>query len=222
MLRLAQVGSVAINAHSDYLSLESKPRRDLSSRTQWPDGAIKHDDGLRTAIEVEQCLESGYAELHEGQMVIRYDSFPAIRRAGFTITSRWTEWSPLLLKIDRLNDIGRPGFQYRYSFLHEGKQVPFNRVGYFGTVPGSSATYRLDDQTFSLVHEMDRFNSLPTEHKSRSESWLAFSKIKECAIDVGARLDMRLHCNSSTAASAVNSERNAAAKRPLLPGGSLS
>lgn len=206
MLRLAKLGSVTINANNDYLSLETEAHVDLSSRTQWPVDALAHEDGLRTAIEVEQCLESGFAELHDGQIVIRYDLFPAIRRAGFMITSRWTEWSPLLLKIDRLNDIGRPAFQYRYSFLHESKQVPFNRVGYFGTMPGSSTTYRLDDQTFSLVHEMDRFNALPADHKSRSESWLAFSKVKECAIDVGARLDSYLLANDVIVPQMVNLE----------------
>jgi hypothetical protein len=206
MLRLAKVGSVVIEAHIDYLSVESEPTVDLSSRAFWPGDALRHEDGLRTAIEVVQCLESGYAESDEGRIVIRYDSFPAIRRSGFTITNRWTEWSPFLLKIDRLDDIGRPNFQYRYSFLHEGKQVPFDRVGYFGKVPGSSATYRLDDQTFSLVHEMDRFNSLPAEHKSRSESWLAFSKVKECAIDVGARLDSYLLANDVIVPQMVNLE----------------
>jgi hypothetical protein len=206
MLRLAKLGSVVVNAHTDHLSLESDRHVDLSSRTQWPEDALAHRDGLRTAIEVEQCLESGFAESNEGQIVIRYDLFPAIRRAGFMVTSCWTEWSPLLLKIDRLNDIGRPAFQYRYSFLHEGKQVPFSRVGYFGTISGSLTTYRLDDQTFSLVHEMDRFNALPPDHKSRSESWLAFSKVKECAIDVGARLDSYLLANDVIVPQMVNLE----------------
>jgi HJR/Mrr/RecB family endonuclease len=206
MLRLAKLGSVVINAHNDHLSLESEGHVDLSSRAQWPEDALAHHDGLRTAIEVEQCLEAGFAESHEGQIVIRYDLFPAIRRAGFMITSCWTEWSPLLLKIDRLNDIGRPAFQYRYSFLHVGRQVPFNRVGYFGTMPGSSKSYRLDDQTFSLVHEMNRFNALPADHKSRSESWLAFSKVKECAIDVGARLDSYLLANDVIVPQMVNLE----------------
>ena len=118
MLRLAKLGSVVINAHNDHLSLETEAHVDLSSRTQWPEDALAHHDGLRTAIEVEQCLEAGFAESNEGQIVIRYDLFPAIRRAGFMITSCWTEWSPLLLKIDRLNDIGRPAFQYRERYAN--------------------------------------------------------------------------------------------------------
>ena len=82
MLRLAKLGSVIVNAHNDYLSLESEGSVDLSSRTRWPIDALTHHDGLRTAIEVEQCLEAGFAESNEGQIVIRHDLFPAIRRAG--------------------------------------------------------------------------------------------------------------------------------------------
>ena len=100
-----------------------------------------------------------------------------------------------LLKIERLSDIGRSDFRYRYSFIYEGQTVGFERIGYFGVRVGSKTVYQLDDQTFALVSEMDRFNALPQEEKTRSESWLAFSKVKECATDVGASLDRYLQSN---------------------------
>ncbi|MGC2332668.1 MAG: SNF2-related protein, partial [Candidatus Acidiferrales bacterium] len=61
--------------------------------------------------------------------------------------------------------------------------------------PRGDTVYQLDDQCYALVSEMDRFNRLPAEEKTRVESWLAFSKVKECATEVGASLDRYLQSN---------------------------
>jgi hypothetical protein len=206
MIALAKLGAVTVTAFDESLLIESESATDLSSRTSWPASAIGHTDGLPTALDVEQCLELGYAISSAGGISIPYEFFPSIRRAGLRIVSRWSEWSPYLLKIDRISDIGRPDFRYRYSFLHEGTPIPFSRTGYFGTVPGSEAVYRLDDQTYALVAEMERFNKLPPERKGRSDSWLTFSKVKECAIDVGARLDSYLMANDVIVPQLLNLE----------------
>jgi hypothetical protein len=205
-IELAKLGPLTVNAADESLVIESESIADLSSRASWPTNALEQTEGLRTAIEIEQCLELGCAASSPGRITIPYESFPAIRRAGLGIANRWSEWSPYLLKIDRLSDIGRPDFRYRYSFLHEGTPIPFKRIGYFGTVPGSNTVYRLDDQTYALVSEMERFNRLPPEHKGRSGSWLAFSKVKECAIDVGARLDSYLMANDVIVPQLLNLE----------------
>lgn len=128
-------------------------------------------------------------------MLIPYSSFPDVRRSGIAITTRLVEWCPFLLRIERLSDIGRPDFRYRYSFIYKGQSIAFDRIGYFGVRVGSRTIYQLDDQTHALVSEMDRFNTLPPEQKTRAESWLAFSKVKECATDVGASLDRYLQSN---------------------------
>ena len=169
--------------------------RDLTTRSNWPTDALKNPDGLKTALEIEQCLELGFAQTDAEGVMIPYSSFPEVRRSGIEITTRLVEWSPFLLKIERLSDIGRPDFRYRYSFVYEGQTIGFDRIGYFGIRVGSKTVYQLDDQTFALVSEMDRFNELPQEEKTRSKSWLAFSKVKECATDVGASLDRYLQSN---------------------------
>jgi hypothetical protein len=205
-MELAKLGPLTVNASDESLTIESEVIVDLSSRASWPTNALQQTEGLRTAMEVAQCLELGYAVSSPGRISIPYEFFPAIRRAGLGIVNRWSDWSPYLLKIDRLSDIGRPDFRYRYSFLHEGTPVAFKRTGYFGTVPGCETVYRLDDQTYALVSEMERFNRLPPELKGRSDSWLTFSKVKECAIDVGARLDSYLLANDVIVPQLLNLE----------------
>ncbi|NYF53909.1 SNF2-related protein [Tunturiibacter gelidoferens] len=158
------------------------------------------------ALEVGQALEMGFAVASENVVFVPNEFFPQIRRRGLRLTEMATEWAPILLKIERANDIGRPEFKYRYSFLFESRPIDFTRSGYFGTISGDSKIYRLDDQTFALVSEMDRFNALLPVEKGRSESWLAFSKVKECAIDVGARLDSYLLSNDVIVPQQLNLE----------------
>jgi hypothetical protein len=194
-IALAIFGPVQLLATDGGLLIRGENSTDLSVRTAWPETALQHADGVRTAFDVEQCLELGYAQVTEEGIFIPNECFPGIRRSGISITTRWAEWSPFLLKIERLSEIGRSNFQYRYSFIIDGLSLSFRRTGYFGTRTGSETVYQLDDQTFALVSEMDRFNELPPEQKTRAESWLIFSKVKECATDVGASLDKYLRSN---------------------------
>jgi hypothetical protein len=194
-LVLAILGPVSIIGTSSGLRIGTRGSTDLSARPNWPAAALEHPEGLKTALDVEQCLELGFANREDEEIVIPNGSFPDVRRSGISITTRWVEWSPFLLRIGRLSDIGRPDFRYRYSFVSEGQTIAFERTGYFGVRVGSEAVYQLDDQTYALVSEMDRFNDLPSAQKTRVESWLAFSKIKECATDVGASLDRYLQSN---------------------------
>jgi hypothetical protein len=194
-LTIAQLGPVNLLATSDGLLVSSSDAADLSTRASWPETAIKHPQALQTALDIEQCLELGYARPIQEGILIPYEFFPEIRRSGITLTTRWVEWCPFLLKIERLNDIGRKNFLYKHSFVMDGQPISFTRTGYFGMRAGSESIYQLDDQTFALVSEMDRFNQLPIEQKTRSESWLVFSKVKECATDVGASLDKYLQSN---------------------------
>jgi hypothetical protein len=205
-IRLAQYGTLEVLADSDGLRLIGPQEVDLGSRRSWPSEILAIPDAKRLALEVEQSLEMGYATSSGNVVFVANESFPEVRRRGLSLTEIETEWAPVLLKIDRANDIGRPEFKYRYSFLFESRPVAFKRVGYFGTMPGDPTVYRLDDQTFALVSEMDRFNDLPLDEKGRSQSWLAFSKVKECAIDVGARLDSYLLSNDVVVPRQLNLE----------------
>jgi hypothetical protein len=205
-IRLAQYGTLEVLADTDGMRLIGPAAVDLSSRKGWPSDVLSIPDAKRLALEIEQSLEMGYATSYGNIIFIPNELFPEIRRRGLGLTEISTEWAPVLLKIDRTNDIGRPEFRYRYSFLFESRPIDFKRIGYFGTIPGDATVYRLDDQTVALVSEMDRFNDLPLDEKGRSESWLAFSKVKECAIDVGARLDSYLLSNDVVVPRQLNLE----------------
>jgi SNF2 family DNA or RNA helicase len=194
-LAIAQLGAVRLMATDDGLAIQSTESVDLTRSDFWPKSALKDSRGLQTALEIEQCLELGYANSYNGEILIPYQSFPEIRRSGIALTTRWAEWCPFLLKIDRINDIGRTDFRYKYSFIADGQTISFKRTGYFGRRAGDETIYQVDDQTFALVSEMDRFNELVSPQKTRSESWLVFSRVKECASDVGASLDRYLQSN---------------------------
>jgi hypothetical protein len=194
-LTLAALGTVSVVATASGLQIGTADGTDLSTRSNWPREALEHSDGLKTALDVEQCLELGFAHQDGLGVLIPCAVFPDVRRSGISITTRWAEWSPFLLKIERTSDIGRPDFRYRYSFISEGQPIAFERIGYFGIRIGSSTVYQLDDQSYALVSEMDRFNNLPLEQKTHAESWLVFSRVKECATDVGASLDRYLQSN---------------------------
>jgi len=203
-LTLAALGPVSIVGTASGLHVGSRDLADLSARSGWPEVALHHPEGLKTALDLEQCLELGFAHSDDHGIFIPYGSFPDVRRSGISITTRWVEWSPFLLRIERLSDIGRPDFRYRYSFVSEGRTIAFERTGYFGVRAGSETIYQLDDQTHALVSEMDRFNSLPADQKTRAESWLVFSRVKECATDVGASLDRYLQSNDVIVPKAVH------------------
>lgn len=195
MITLKSIGSVLVSAMDDHLHVQCTSPVEFSDRSAWPAEVLADPQGLQFAIDIVQCIEMGFAETSPGEAKIPYKYFPDIGRAEIGLAEAWSEHSPFLLKIDRISDIGRLDFEYKYSFLYDRMPIRFNRDGYYGTAPGFDGVFRLDDQTYALVAEMDRFNALPQESKSRSESWLSFSKIKGCAIDVGARLDSYLQSN---------------------------
>lgn len=195
MIVLKHIGSVLVSAMNDYLLVQCDLSTDLTDRSAWPSEVLADPQGLRFAIDVVHCIEMGFAEESSGEVRIPYKYFPDIRHADIGLAEEWSKRSPFLLKIGRISDIGRPDFKYRYSFLYDRMPIQFDREGYYGTAPGFGGVFCLDDQTYALVTEMDRFNVLPPGSKSRSESWLSFSTIKGCAIDVGARLDSYLQSN---------------------------
>lgn len=168
----------------------------LSRRENWPPDALAELGGWRTALEVEQLLESGLAEERSGTIVIPYTNFLEIQQdLRVSLLSAWAKPSPFLLEIDRKSDVGRPDFQYKYKFVLGGRAVALERCGYYVRRTGNAEIFLLDDQMHSLVEAMQNFNALPAAQKTVQESWLTFAKVKGCAADVGAVLDSALQKN---------------------------
>jgi hypothetical protein len=186
--------SIEISAEVDGLVLRGPGN--LSNREQWPEDALAATGGWRTAIEIEQLTELGFAEERQGNVLVPFQNFQTIdQEMPVSFTTSWSQHSPFLLKIDRKSDLGRSDFQYRYAFLLAGRQIPLERIGYYVRRPASSEIFLLDSQMYSLIEAMDAFNALSPEAKTPQKSWLTFAKVKGCATEVGATLDSTLSNN---------------------------
>lgn len=186
--------SVVVRAEANGLTIRGLNK--LSARENWPADAIQSPGAWRTAVEIEQLLELGLAEENADGIAIPYENFESIANdLPVSVTGAWTAHSPFLLKIDRKSDIGRPDFQYRYTFILAGREIHVDRLGYYIRRAGYAEIFLLDSQMYSLVEAMDAFNALPAEIKTPQQSWLTFAKIKGCAAGVGAMLDSTLEKN---------------------------
>ena len=205
-IQLHQLGqSVQVIADETALFVKSiSGSVDWTRRETWPQDALDVPGGWRTAIELEQILELGYGDIYNGFARVPYDRFEELERElPVRTTTDWTTPSPFLLKIDRHSDIGYRDFKYKYQFLLAGRAVHLERHGYYARRSGSSQVFRFDTQTYNLVEAMDGFNSLPEDGKNPHESWLVFSKVKGCARDVGAELDLTLQKNDVVIPSSI-------------------
>ena len=75
MIALTKLGPVSVKASDEDLLIESTPATDLSSRRSWPAIALNHEDGLKTALDIEQCLELGYGVSSGQGISIPYEFF---------------------------------------------------------------------------------------------------------------------------------------------------
>jgi len=196
---------VSISANSTGLWVRPQLEEvDCGKRETWARDALDAPGGWKTAVEVEQLLELGLAEPHDRSIVVPFGNFEEIDQIPFGITKAWTKSNPFILKIDRYGDLGTRDFKYKYEFLSTRSAIYVDRVGYYIQRPGDGDVFRLDSQTFALVEAMDRFNALLPEEKGQQESWLTFAKVKGCAREVGAALDMTLQANDVIVPSSIS------------------
>jgi SNF2 family DNA or RNA helicase len=188
-------GDILVEAEPDGLLVRNNALFSLSDRNAWPDELLADDNCRLVSIEVAQVIEQGLAEEANAQILIPYSAFSTIRQLGMQLTTRWTEWSPFMLSISPIGDLGRPDFRYKYSYYFGSRQVAIERTGYYIVRKEHTGTYHLDDQTFALLESMDKFNALEPAAKSERENWLTFSVVKGCASEVGAGLDRYLQSN---------------------------
>jgi SNF2 family DNA or RNA helicase len=195
-LTIARIGEhISLDAESDGLWIRNTASFALNDQTTWPTELLGSESGRLISIELDQLLEQGFAEEIQGQVKIPYSAFSTVRQIGMQCSTRWTQWSPFMLSISPIGDLGRRDFTYQYSFYLGARQVAIDRTGYYVTRKEHAGIYHLDDQTFALIESMDRFNHLTPEAKTEQENWLTFSVVKGCASEVGAELDRYLGAN---------------------------
>jgi hypothetical protein len=158
----------------------------------------------RLQLELQQAEELGLtAKEGATAFCVKFEDFGATEDRGLTLTTCWTKWSPFLLRIDRISDIGVPNFAYKYQFLAGSRPIQLERTGYFVLRTGSTDVFRLDRQTYSLVQMMDAFNALSPAEKTKEQSWLTFASVKDCANRIGAILDGVLQSNDVIVPSSI-------------------
>ncbi len=165
----------------------------MSRRENWPSDALATTGAWRTSVEIEQLLESGFAETRDGAIHIPYSNFePIHREMPVSLIGAWSPHSPFLLKIDRKSDVEGRTFNIGTRSFWQARPVHIDRLGYYVRRGATSDVFLLDFQMYSLVEAMDMFNALAPAAKTPQESWLTFAKVKGCATEVGAALDSTL------------------------------
>jgi SNF2 family DNA or RNA helicase len=168
---------------------------DLSRRSEWPADALATQDGRMAATQADLLLDLEIADFRGGAVIVPWERFPDLLREDIQLPFRWTTWSPLMLAIDRVSELGRADFRYKYSYRSGSRDAGVLRVGYFLRRNKTGQLHHLDEQTFALVDAMDRFNALPESERTQQAAWLAFGKVKGCSAAVGAALDQHLGKN---------------------------
>jgi len=203
-LDIAKLGkSTRLVATDDGLSVQSQSMIDWNDPVSWPNDALETSAGRRTAFEVASLTEMGLGSITEAGFLIPYSNFEEAEREDFQITKAFATSSPFLLKIDRVSDIGRPDFRYRYEFLLGGTRVPLERAGYFVRRSSTAETFRLDGSMYSLLDAMDSFNALPAHEKNSQRAWLDFAHVKGWAKEAHASLESTLLRNDVVVPSSI-------------------
>ena len=192
-LELKRFGtSVTLVAGKDALAVTSSASIDWMRPESWPADALGQGSGRRTAYEVASLLEMGLAVDSSSSVSISYRNFPDIESEEFRLTTAFAVPCPFLLKIDRVGDIGRPEFRYKYQYVLGASAVSLERFGFYLRRFATKETYRLDERMYALIEAMDTFNALTAEEKGAQRSWLDFANIKRWAVEINATLDATL------------------------------
>lgn len=203
-LELKRFGtSVVLAAGKDELGITSSAPIDWTRPESWPTETLEQGSGRRTAYEVASLLEMGLAIDNSISVSIPYRNFPDVESEEFRLTTAFALPSPFLLKIDRVGDIGRPEFRYKYQYILGASAVSVDRYGFYLRRSATQEIYRLDDRMYSLLEAMDTFNALTPEEKGAQRSWLDFANIKRWAVEINATLDATLLMNDVIVPSSI-------------------
>lgn len=143
---------------------------------------------------VPQLLEQGYAEPAEKSIKIQYSQFVILNDEGINAFDDLVPFAPFYIELSSSGTLGREDFRYQIKyFLGLNQIAPPERIGCF--VKHLDKIYRLDNQTFSLVDEIQQFRKLTSEEKATPESLIRFASIRGLAEGVGAQIDQFIKSN---------------------------
>lgn len=143
---------------------------------------------------VPQLLERGYAESNDHHIKIPYEKFIKLSNDDIYAFEDLVPYVPFFIELSTTGILGRDDFKYQIKYFLGLNQIATpERRGCF--IKRLGMTYRLDNQTYSLINEIHKFRKLTPKEKSSSESIIRFATIRGLAEGVGAQIDQFIKSN---------------------------
>lgn len=164
-----------------------------------PEGAIFvfRDGGPQPEgdLAADLCilLEQGFASEQSNGVLVPWDRWRLAVWYNVRALTSFTRPSHLLLKIDRVSEIGRDNFGYVVQWMEGAHEVTVERAGAYLRHTASGRLMHLDGHTFALVDAVDRFNALePSARRQPRSAWETLATVHREAAASGALLDQHL------------------------------
>jgi len=147
----------------------------------------------KVSIEIEQAIEMGLVadsgvSGSTPVLTVRYDDFRELSR-HFTFQFLGSKPSPYYLAVRSQGDIGRSGFSLQAEFRLGANQVSCQRWGYFLQRRNNPEIFRCNDEAYSLLEAIERFQRLAAEERTETACYQLVASVKGFSLDAGAMLD---------------------------------
>ena len=141
---------------------------------------------------LKELLDNGQAEASGTGVHIPFEEVCCLDSVGQELLGL-PEPYPFDIKISSFGTLNQPEFRYNYQFLKpDWKPLHPNRVGCVLRLTEEWA-YLLTLEQFTLLEELDAFNTRDSTDKKFQANLLEFAKIKGLANQTGAALERYLH-----------------------------
>lgn len=141
---------------------------------------------------LKELLDNGQAESLGTEILVPHEEVGSLDSEE-RHTLGLPEPYPFDLEIRSVGTLNQPGFRYDYQFQQPDRKPLYpTRTGFVLRFT-DSWSYILTREQFTLLEELDAFNSRESRDRSYQTNLLEFAKIKGMANRVGSELDRYLH-----------------------------
>lgn len=141
---------------------------------------------------LKELLDNGQAESSGSEILVLHEEVCGLESEERNILGL-PEPYPFDLEIRSVGTLNQPGFQYDYQFQQPDRKPLYpTRTGCVLRFT-ESWSYILTREQFTLLEELDAFNSRESGDRSYQTNLLEFAKIKGMAHRTGSDLDRYLH-----------------------------
>lgn len=149
---------------------------DLSIRDQWAEIEGLTDRGKILAQYVEGLILEELVSSEEGGLRIAFKDLSKLGELSADFLDGAFELAKLSIRIETSGTVGKSDFKFVYDFLRGRQIVTPHRVGPF--LLQREVVYRLSQENFELLDEVDEFNSLEEKEKRVDRVWSSIVNIK--------------------------------------------